>query len=853
MQREIIQVLFTTMKKAIILLYLSIIALSLNAADQFAVFANQDDCFLLANGNSVCPLVVDADEYEGVKIAVDNLRKDIFSVCGKECTVTNTVHNKRCVIVGNIHSSYIRNLIQSGKIDKKQLAEKNEKYILQVVKNPMKDVEEALVIAGSDKRGTIYGIYELSKQIGVSPWYYWADVPAKKHPVIGIKAGIYTDNEPAVKYRGIFLNDEWPSLGMWTTDTFGGFNHLFYQKVFELLLRLKGNFLWPAMWNSAFYADDSLNSVMADKMGIIVGTSHHEPMCRSQKEWHPYNVAESKRAHEDSASASKRERWDYAVNADNLNKFWAGGVKRNKTTEDIVTVGMRGDGDMPMDEGCNIKLLTDIIANQRNIISKQRGCKAKDVPQVWALYKEVQDYYDKGMQVPDDITLLLCDDNWGNVRKLPDLGGKKRTGGYGMYYHFDYVGGPRNSKWLNINPIPRVWEQMNLAYEYGVQKLWIVNVGDLKPMEYPITFFLDMAWNPDNFNSQNLNEHAINFCTQQFGEKYAKEAARILSTYAKYNRRVTPEMLSASTYSFNYDEWPRVVSEYDKLLLDAYNLGASMPNDLKDAYDELILFPVQACDNLYNMYFAQAKNQQLAAINDQEANSWADKVEECFARDTELMNYYNHTIAGGKWNHIMDQVHIGYTSWNNPAKQTMPKVTRVSKKPNHYTFEEKDGYVSIEAEHFTNATSNGNTSWNIIPDFGKTLSGITTLPVTKAPEEMFLEYKINMTSKGNVKVILLLAPTLNFNHNKGLRYAISFNGEKEQIVNFNGSYDGSLGEWQGNPIIKSVTAHNLNSNGECTLRFRPLDQGIVLEKIMIDAGGLKPSYLGAPETIKINE
>ena len=469
---------------------------------------------------------------------------------------------------------------------------------------------------------------------------------------------------------------------------------------------------------------------------------------------------------------------------------------------------------------------------------------------MWALYKEVQDYYDKGMRVPDDITLLLCDDNWGNVRKLPNLNEKPRSGGYGMYYHFDYVGGPRNSKWINISPIPRVWEQMNLTYEYGVRKLWVVNVGDLKPMEYPITFFLDMAWNPERFNAQNLQQHTEDFCAQQFGTKYAKEAARILSLYTKYNRRVTPEMLKAETYSFHYAEWERVVNEYNTLALDAHNLGFLMPSVYRDAYDQLISFPIQASSNLYNMYYAQAKNRELAALNNPEANNWANKVMACFQRDSILTDYYHKVISNGKWNHLMDQVHIGYTSWNNPPKQIMPQVTRVPEKEKAYTFIEVDGYVSIEAEHFTRSVAKGETVWSIIPNFGKTRSGITTLPVTRVPENMYLEYDIEMKRTGNVQVDLLLAPTLNFNDNKGLSYAISFDGGKEQIINFNGHYNGELGKWQANPIIESRTIHELNEKGKQTLRIRPLNPGIVIEKILINTGGLKPSYLGAPETLK---
>lgn len=822
------------MRKVFLTLYLSIISLTCFAADTFVVFTPEPHHFPLITKGAPCSIVMDTAENEGVKMAISNLQQDIRQVCNNQPALLNNIPAKRCVIIGNYHSAIIQKLIAAGKIDKEQLINKNEKFLLQVIAKPADGVDEALVIAGSDKRGTIYGIYELSKQMGVSPWYWWADVPVIQQENVYIKPGIYTDGEPKVEYRGIFINDEWPSFGNWAKAKFGGINSKVYKHVFELVLRLKGNFVWPAMWGSAFYDDDPQNGQLANTMGIVMGTSHHEPMALAQQDWKRRGKGE----------------WDYNHNAQNLRDFWTYGIERAKNWESVITVGMRGDGDEPMSEGANISLLENIVKDQRKIIEKVTGKKAKETPQVWALYKEVQEYYDKGMRVPDDITLLLCDDNWGNVRKLPNLNEKPRSGGYGMYYHFDYVGAPRNSKWININPIPRIWEQMNLTYEYGVRKLWIVNVGDLKPMEYPITFFLDMAWNPEKFNAQNLQQHTEDFCAQLFGSQYAKEAARILSLYAKYNRRVTPETLNAKTYSFNYGEWERVVDEYNALALDAHNLGFLLPATYRDTYDQIISYPVQACSNLYNMYYAQAKNHALAAKLDPEANQWADKVESCYLRDSLLSHYYNKVISNGKWNHMMDQIHIGYTSWNNPQKQIMPKVIRVPEKEKTYTFQEIDGYVAMEAEHFTRAIAEGETSWSIIPDFGKTLSGVTTIPVTKTPEKMYLEYDIEMKKTGKVRVELLLAPTLNFNDNKGLSYAISFDGEKEQIINFNGHYKGGLGKWQANPIIESRSIHQLDKKGKHTLRIRPLNPGIVIEKIMIHAGGLKTSYLGAPETCK---
>jgi len=784
----------------------------------------------------------------GVMRATVNLQTDINKVTGTLPLLVNQNPNGQqpLVIIGTLNTgSFIDELIKNKKFDGSGLNGKKEKYIIQNIKNPFGGNVQAILIAGSDKRGTIYGIYEFSKQIGVSPWHYWADVPVNHKDNLYFIKGTYTDGEPAVEYRGIFLNDEAPALSGWAKKTFGGFNSKFYEKVFELLLRLKANYMWPAMWGNAFYDDDPESGPLANEMGIIMGTSHHEPMALAQSDWHRY--------------IKKNDLpniWDYSKNGAELRKFWETGIQRSKDWEKVVTVGMRGDGDEAMSEGTNIVLLENIVKDQRSIIEKVTRKKAEKTPQVWALYKEVQDYYDRGMRVPDDVILLFCDDNWGNVRKLPDPAKKMHKGGYGIYYHFDYVGGPRNSKWINISPIQRVWEQMSLSYEHGVDRLWVVNVGDLKPMEYPINFFLDMAWNPKQFNAKNLLQHTENWTAQQFGTEHSKKIAGMINFYTKYNRRVTPETLSSTTYSLeNYNEFETVVNDYRALALDALRLYVLMPGETRDAYYQLVLYPINACSNLYEMYYAAAKNKQLAAKNDLEANVYADKVKECFVRDSILQNEYNNVIAGGKWAHMMDQIRIGYSAWHEPKTNIMPEVTYINEEgtTNNNIFIEKDGYVAIEAENYARLQNSKRIHWEVIPDFGKTKSGITTIPQNLFPnknESLYLEYDVEFSSTGEFEVQLLLAPTLNFNDNKGLRYELSFDGNEPQVINFNGHYRGELGKWQAEHIIRSSTKHKISKSGKHKLRFRVLDQGIVLEKIVIDTGGLKPAYLGAPQSEK---
>jgi hypothetical protein len=483
------------------------------------------------------PVYVDAGDYAGVVRTAADLRQDIARVTGiTPAAVRNPQQlNGAAIITGTIGKSpIVDRLIRDKKIDAGPIAGKWESFLIQVVPNPLPGVASALVIAGSDRRGTIYGIYDLSEQMGVSPWYWWADVPVRHRDAVFVRAGKYIEGEPAVKYRGIFLNDEAPSMTRWAKEKFGGINSKMYAPLFELLLRLKANYLWPAMWSNSFFEDDPESARLADEYGIVIGTSHHEPMMRAHKDWGKTHGA-----------------WNYIQNPEALRAFWTEGVRRNKDYETITTIGMRGDGDKPMmaDADAAAKLLETIVADQRKILTENINPDPAKVPQLWALYKEVQSYYEKGMRVPDDVTLLWCDDNFGNLRRLPTPGERQRSGGAGIYYHFDYVGAPRSYKWLNTVPITKIWEQMNLAHEYGADRIWIVNVGDLKPMEFPIEFFLTFAREPQRWPHGKLREYTRLWAEREFGAAHAADIAEVVDRYTKYNGRRKPELLAPDTFS----------------------------------------------------------------------------------------------------------------------------------------------------------------------------------------------------------------------------------------------------------------------------------------------------------------
>jgi hypothetical protein len=917
--------------------------------------------FLIVRGKQAAILYVDTNDYVGVLRAVTDLQADIRKVTGCTPSIVHESenHGPNVILIGTLGKSpIIDGLARAGKIDASAIAGKWESFVVQTVAHPFPGTTSALVIAGSDKRGTIYGIYDLSEQIGVSPWYWWADVPVPHQDTLTVKPGAYRQGPPAVKYRGIFLNDEAPSLTGWVKAKYGNYNHEFYEKVFELILRLKGNYLWPAMWNNAFNEDDPLNPKLADEYGIVMGTSHHEPMMRAQQEWKRHGTGP----------------WDYSRNGPVLREFWQQGLERNEHFENIVTIGMRGDGDMPMSDTANIALLEKIVSDQRRIIGDVYHRDPATVPQDWALYKEVLEYYEKGMRVPDDVTLLWCDDNWGNIRRLPTADERHRSGGAGIYYHFDYVGDPRSYKWINTNPIPKVWEQMNLALNYGADRIWIVNVGDLKPMEFPIEFFLSLAWDPNAWPKEKIGEFGRLWAAREFGPQHADEIADIISKYSKFNGRRKPELLEPNTYSLvNYREADTVLGEWQAIVSPAEEIEKKLPEEQKNAFYELVLYLTKAPAVVNELYVTAAKNQLYASQGRARTNALADEAEALFKMDADLSSYYNHTLAGGKWDHMMDQTHIGWTSWNEPPVNVKPKVTRIElpqaasmgvavegsalawpgateqptlpqfdvfqqqrshidvfnrgQSPFSFTvatsapwiiasashgkvdqeeriwisvdwehapqgladgavkissdsgqdvsvkvesfrpsaptrndldgFVESDGYISIEAEHYTKNIAGTSARWEKIDDLGRTLSAMTIFPVTAesaspGPASPRLEYKMYLFHPGTVSVEAILDPTLNFVPGRGLRYAIAFDDQPPQIVDI--LADRSTGAWAtsvSDSVRKATSSHKIANPGYHTLKIWMVDPGVVLQKLVVDLGGVKPSYLGPPESFHV--
>jgi hypothetical protein len=943
-------------------------------------------CLTISSGKGSADMLISSKDDPGVIRAFNDLRTDIKTVTGNLPVLSdeNSRSHSDVIIAGTIGKSpLIDDLVKRKKISVDDISGKWESFIIQVVDKPFKGIEKGLVIAGSDKRGTIYGIYEISGEIGISPWYWWADVPARKTRNLFVSPGRFVYGEPSVKYRGIFLNDEAPALTNWVAWKYGmvpvsakppvppgsaNYGHEFYSRIFELLLRLKANYLWPAMWNNAFNEDDSLNATLADEYGIVMGNSHQEPMLRAQKEW-------------DRRYVKTLGSWNWTKHADTLVKFWREGVRRNKNFESLITIGLRGADDTEMGPGgprANIDKLEKIVNIQRKILSEEINPVVTRIPQLWCLYKEVLDYYNAGLRVPDDVTLLWAEDNWGNLRRVPTAVERTRTGGAGIYYHFDYHGGPRSYQWINTNPIPKIWDQMALAKQYGADRIWIVNVGHFRGYEFPIEYFMSLAWNTEAHTASNMNGFTEKWAERTFGTSYFKEIADIISKTTKYNGRRKPELLGPSAYSLvNYGEAKNVVTDFRKLAEKAELINMLLPAEMRDAFFHLVLFPVKASSIVNELYFTTGKNALYAKQGRASANEYAEKTEMLFRTDTSLMGFYNREYAGGKWNHFMDQTHLGYKSWVDPRvnsldalplyRNVVPETAEMGvslegsekvwpgtsepaafpsfdvfsrqeryldifnkgSKPFSFTitrqqpwilvddssgsistekritvkidwdklpvgkqtgsiyikgaatevkvsmaafkpgipqsadikgFIESDGYVSIEAEHYTAINNTADRKWEKIEDYGRTLSGMRATTITDAPSAIpgqnspCLEYGMYLFSSGEAGIRLILSPTLNFLPDRDFKIGLSFDDEVPRAVVV---VPKDFSAMNGNKDWEQTVMDNaryidlrqiIKSPGYHTLKIWLIDPGIVVEKIVVNTGGVRSSYLGPPES-----
>lgn len=643
-------------------------------------------------------IVVESCGYPGVRKIADKVAKDICNVVGEQPEVITERelgggYCKSIILCATLgQSGLLRELSDQGLIDIGKLCKEAEKgkasvpkrevYLIQRLECDFYGAQNILLICGSDKRGTIYGMFSLSEYIGVSPLCYWGDVEPVHRDNIHIGKNIETvSKEPSVKYRGFFINDEWPCFGTWVNKQFGGFNAQAYDKVFELLLRMKGNYLWPAMWTASFPLDGpgSANEELADLYGVVMGYSHHEPCLRASEEWKKVCGPDSRYGSE----------WNFYTNEQGLINYWEDALKRSGKYENIITIGMRGEYDSVMlgpDATVteNVNLLKRIITKQKELIRQNVDRGGKEVPLLLAVYKEVEAYFYGDEQTPglkdwdglSDVICMLCEDNFGQMRTLPTEDMRNRKGGFGMYYHFDYHGAPISYEWVDSTPLSKVWEQMSQAYEYGIRDVWIVNVGDLKFHEVPLTYFMALAYDYDKWGYDNPDSYEE--YTRQWVQKtfpaalpdIREKIGKVFTDYIAVNALRRPEALHSEIYHpCHYGETDRMLSAAKRIedmsceVMEALQEQEQTKGQYSDAYYSMIHYPAMASMNLLKMHLYAGKNHHYAHQGRTAANTYGDLTSDCIRRDRELAKEWS-AFRDGKWDGMQLAQHIGFTKWN---------------------------------------------------------------------------------------------------------------------------------------------------------------------------------------------
>ena len=633
----------------------------------------------------------------GVKKVAGKVAKDVegtLSFCPEICETA--VPAKQAVIAVTAGSGKLAETLCSKISKLGQVEGKRESYAFIVAENPVEGIESALVIYGSDKLGTIYGLFHLSELLGVTAMVDWGDCQYVKQDSFILKEeDSFVSKEPSVKYRGFFINDEWPCCGNWATSHFGSFNAKMYDHIFEYLLRMKGNYLWPAMWAENFMLDgpDLESMKLADEYGIYIGMSHHEPCMRSGAEYS--KVRGSKSPYGDA--------WSYVTNKEGILRFWEDGVKRSIGHNVFPTVGMRGENDSKMlgEDSLisdNVRLIKEIITKQREMIHEHLETDGKKVPQLFAVYKEVEDYYFgggseeglRGFKELEDVTLLLCEDNWGNMRALPEAFERNHRGGFGMYFHLDYHGDPVSYEWVSSTELSKIWEQMTEAYEYGVRELWIVNVGDVKFQEFPLNYFMDLAYDFEKWGSlapNSTKEYTKAWIESVFGSYTSKEEREeiqeVLEGYLKINALRKPESLNDTVYHpAHYLECEKLLSFCGKLEEKNERLWKILEErGMGDAYFSMIYFSAEASFNLLKMHLYSGKNHLYASQGKAVANEYDKLVEACIEKD-EALKTQMAEFKEGKWAGMELASHIGFTNWNDEDwRYPVRHIIRLPKKP----------------------------------------------------------------------------------------------------------------------------------------------------------------------------
>ncbi|WP_438481670.1 glycosyl hydrolase 115 family protein [Oleiharenicola lentus] len=800
--------------------YLALLLLTITSAFAAAPWVKEQpasNAFPLFDGRIVATIVTAPEEFEVVQVASRDLSADINRVTGRSAELKSSADNVKspAILVGTLGKSpLIDDLVARKKIDVTELRGAWESFIITTVEAPSPGIAQALVIVGSDRRGTAFGVYELSQAIGVSPWYWWADVTPSKKSALYVDAGTRRFGPPSVQYRGIFLNDEDWGLQPWAAKTFepevGDIGPKTYAKICELLLRLKANTLWPAMHacTQAFnhYPE---NKLVAHRYAIVMGSSHAEPMLRN-------NVTEWTAPHED---------YNYIKNREGVRSYWEQRVKENGKFENIYTLGMRGIHDSNMQgaktDAERIATLEKIFADQRAMIAKHVSPHVEQVPQMFCAYKEVLDLYRQGLQVPDDVTIVWPDDNFGYIRNFATPEEQKRSGGFGVYYHISYLGRPLSYLWLNTTPPALIWSEMHKAYEHGARKLWIVNVGDLKPGEIGTEFFLQMAWDINRWKADNIDKFLSEWAAREFGEANAQNIGFLMSAYYRFNFQRRPEHLqwwlsreAPQPSPFPKQEAGDRILSMGHLAMMADHVRASLPPDKQAAFTQLVNYPVRGSMLANGRYFSgEFGEKERATKFDHELK--------------ELTHSFNEELSSGKWRGFM-ALEPANDEWK--SMRIAPwKMPEFPPKPEDTTKTEK-----ISITEFRPAASTSGVHWKPLPGLGYTLLPTTASSFDRAKLKTHApQISAPLTlAVGTYEVTVQLLPTHPLVTGLGLSVGLAVNDAEPTVLTYSGK-DGSA-EWaQGvlNNYVTVSTTIRVPSAGEHTLRLYSIDAGVVVRKI----------------------
>ena len=821
--------------------------------------------FAIATPHDATPVCISSSEAIVVKKVANMFADDISRVTGQKpaLNISKKVSGSRVIVIGTLGSNaFIDKLAKQGKLDVKNIRGGWEQYTIQIVKNPAKGIGEALVVAGSDKRGTAYGTLTISEKMGVSPFYWWTDVPVKHKKEVWL-SGKEVSKSPTVKYRGFFINDEDWGLKTWASHTFekelGDIGPKTYAKVCELILRLKGNMLGPAMHEctGAFYSHPE-SKLVADSLGIIITTSHCEPLLintASKWEW------DTKRDGE----------WNYAVNAQGVQKKWDDRLKIASSYDNIYTLGMRGlhdaglRGNLPIDQQTN--LMNQIIKDQRSFLTKHIKKNIKDIPQIYVPYKEAMDVYENGLQVPEDITLVWVDDNYGYMKRVSNPEEQKRSGRSGVYYHLSYLGAPHDYLWLNTTPPVLMYEELMKAYNTGADRYWLLNVGDIKPMELGIKTFFDLAWNVNAYNIQNINNHQSQFLGNLFGEAYTPRFQGILDTYYRLAWSRKPEFmgwerewdtkeytgLRDTEFSFqNYGEAQRRLCEYEKLANNVKSLMSELPANQRDAFFEILGHPVMASYQMNRKFLmAQLNHEQYKLGNIEQANWAARQSLQAFDSIATLNRQYN-SVVDGKWNDMMNMA----PAWCSLSHK-MPEIN-ITKDADETPIdlsvkkESIDKCYVVDLSKYANKVENRGNKISLVKGLGYDWEVVQLgTPTCKGDNANDIhsdriEYKLPYIEADEVEITLYSVPFFPIYKGKTTKIGISVDGSQPQI--FNNEFKEYGKSWKDqvlrNGAVAKLKFQIDKTKKSHTISFICGDAGMMIQKVIVDWGGLKKSYLG---------